>query len=48
MTELIAFYSAVKGSVDKDRVVEVISMGFTKAFDSLTMLLYASKDIMTE
>ncbi|KAK4825232.1 hypothetical protein QYF61_025631 [Mycteria americana] len=33
VTNLIAFYSKVNGSVDKGRAVDVISMGFSKAFD---------------
>lgn len=35
IADLIAFYSKAKGSVDKDRAVDVISMGFSKAFDYL-------------
>lgn len=33
VTDLIAFYSEVKGPVGKDRAVDVISTGLSKAFD---------------
>lgn len=31
MTELLAFYSKVNGSVDKRKAVDVINMSFSKA-----------------
>lgn len=36
VTDFIAIYSKVKGCVDKDRPVDVVSMGFSKAFDCLS------------
>lgn len=33
MTDLIAFYSKVTGSADRDGAVDAISMGVSKAFD---------------
>lgn len=33
VTDLIAFYSKVAGSADRDGAVDLISMGVSKAFD---------------
>lgn len=36
MADLTAFYDKVKGSVGKDKAVDAISMGFSKALDWLS------------